>query len=81
MSLRRFLLVASISGVVAATLMVLATLLDAPVLYVPALVAIAGIFFAREAWLWEGDGRGWLVMTGALLGAVAIAFALQRAFG
>ena len=81
MSLRRFLLVASIASVVAATLMVLATLLDTPVLYAPALLAIAGIFVARETWLWEGDGPGWLVMMGALLGAVVIAFLLQRVLG
>lgn len=61
--------------------MVLATVLEAPVLYAPALLAILGIFAAREAWLWEGDGRGWLMMMGALLGAVALAFVLQRVFG
>jgi hypothetical protein len=81
MSLGRFLVVASIGGVTAAVLMVLATIGDAPVLYAPALLAIACIFAAREAWIWEGDGRGWLVMTGGLLGAVAIAFVLQQAWG
>lgn len=81
MSLGRFLIVALIAGVAAATLMVLATTLDAPVLYAPALLAVIGIFAAREAWLWEGDRRGWLVMTVALLGAVGIAFLLQRVFG
>ena len=81
MSLGRFLIVALIAGVTAATLMVLATTLNAPVLYAPALMAILGIFAAREVWLWEGDGRGWLAMTGALLGAVAIAFLLQRVVG
>jgi hypothetical protein len=81
MSLRRFLLVVSIGSLAAATLMVLATVLDTPVLYAPALLAILGIFVAREAWLWEGDGRGWLVMMGAVFGAVVIAFLLQRVLG
>jgi hypothetical protein len=81
MSLPRFLLVASIGSLGAATLMVLATVLDAPVLYVPALLAIVGIFAAREAWLWEGDRRGWLVMMGAVLGVVVVAFLFQRVLG
>lgn len=79
--MRRLLLIASIAGGAAATLMVLATVFDAPVLYAPALLAILGIFAAREAWLWEGDGRGWPMMMGALLGAVALAFVLQRVLG
>ncbi|HYI99326.1 MAG TPA: hypothetical protein VEX36_06580 [Thermoleophilaceae bacterium] len=81
MSLRRFLLVASIGSLAAATLMVLATVLDVPILYAPALLAILGIFAAREAWLWEGDRRGLLVMMGAILGVVAIAFLVQRVLG
>jgi hypothetical protein len=81
MSLGHFLIVAALGGVVAATLMALATALDAPVLYTPALLAIACMFAAREAWIWEGDSRGWLAMTGALLAAVAVAFLLQRVVG
>jgi hypothetical protein len=81
LSLRRFLLVVSIGCAFAAALMVLATVLDAPVLYVPALFAILAVFAAREAWIWQGDGRGLLAMIGVLIGVGVIAFVLQRAAG
>lgn len=81
MSMRRFLVVAATGGLVAASSLALATTLDAPGFYVPALLAILAIFVAREGWLWEGDGRGWLVMIGALIAAIAIVFLLQRVAG
>ncbi|HYI80331.1 MAG TPA: hypothetical protein VEW67_05690 [Thermoleophilaceae bacterium] len=61
--------------------MALAAALDAPGFYVPALLAIVAIFAAREGWLWQGDGRGWLMMIGTLLASVAIVFVLQCIVG
>lgn len=72
---------ALVGGVVAGTMLALATALDEPILYIPALLAVLGILIAREGWLWEGDWRGWMIMVGALSGAILIAFVLQRVTG
>lgn len=78
MSLRAFAIVVVGGGLLAATLLALATLLDAPVLYIPALGAIVGILVAREAWKWEGDVRGWVAMFVCLLGVIALVATIQR---
>jgi len=81
MSMQRFLVVAVAGGLVAAAALALAAALDAPGFYVPALLAIVIIFMARDGWLWEGDGRGWLMMIGTLIAAIALVFLLQRVLG
>jgi drug/metabolite transporter (DMT)-like permease len=77
-STARFLVVAVLGGLLAALLLALAVVLEAPVLYGPAMVVILVIFVAREGWLWEGDTRGWLTMVGALAMSILVAFTLQR---
>lgn len=79
MSTGRFLIVTLAGGMVAGVLLVLATTLDAPILYFPALLAVLGILIAREGWLWEGDRRGWVLMVGTLAATILVLFLLQRA--
>lgn len=78
MSTIRFLIVALTGGVVAATLLALAAALDAPILYLPALLAVLAILAAREGWLWAGDLRGWMLMLGTLAATTLIAFVSHR---
>ena len=78
MGIDRFLVIALTGGMVAAALLILARTLDAPVLYLPALLAVLGILIARESWLWEGDRRGWILMVGTLAATILVLFFLQR---
>lgn len=78
MTTGHFLVVALVAALVAATLLALAAALDAPVLYVPALLAVAVILGAREGWLWAGDRRGWIAMVGTLVATIAAVYLLQR---
>lgn len=74
----RFAFVAVVSSSVAAVSLALAAALDCWGFYVPALLAIAIVLASREAWLWHGDGRRWLLMVGTLGAALIGIYLLSR---
>ena len=65
----------------AATFLALADVLGRPVLAVVGFAFVLFPFAAREAWLWRGAGRQWLLMTGGLIGFIALGFLAQQLLG
>jgi len=72
------LIVAGTGALIAVVCLALAAVLDATLLYVPGLAAVVAIFIAREAWLWDDDLRGWLIMYGSLLATIVIVALFHR---
>ncbi len=58
-----------------------ASLLDAPWLGWAAVGLFVAALVFREAFVWEGDGRGWLVMLGALGAVASVAYLASLAIG
>lgn len=81
MSNRRFVAVLAASLALAATFLALADVLGRPVLAVVGFAFVLFAFAAREAWLWRGAGRQWLLMTGGLIGFVALGLLAQQLLG
>ncbi len=61
--------------VVAAGLLVVADVFDAPALAVLGCAAVIAVLAARESWLSRGHGGQWIAMLGVVVGVIAVAFA------
>jgi hypothetical protein len=76
--LTTFLAIAFCGLAVAAGILVLASALDEPFLYVVALAVVGMVLVARTMWRWDGDVRGWMAASTALLATIALAWLVQR---
>ncbi len=78
---RRFAIVVPTSLALAAVFLALAGALDRPVLAVIGVAFLALMLGAREAWVWRGAGRQWLMLLAALAAIVLAGLVLQQLAG
>jgi hypothetical protein len=77
----RFLVVAGIAVLLSAGCLVLGSATDNTAISVAGILFVLVALGAREAWLWEGAGRLWLLMVACLVAVVLVSFAASKLFG
>ena len=78
METTRFLGVVAVGLTAAAVALVLAAVLDAPVLRLVAVALLVGVLLAKEVWTWRGSRSAWLATLLAVLAVGVVAFVAAR---
>jgi hypothetical protein len=81
MSFPRFLIVAVVALILAGGCLAIGAATDNTAISVAGIVFVLVVIGAREAWLWEGAGKLWLLMVGSIVAVVAFAFVVSKLFG
>ena len=77
MTTRRFLVVAVASLLIAAGCLVLAAIVDSAAIAVVGALLVAGVIVAKLAWSWRGRGRELLMLLGAFVLVVGLAYVVS----